>query len=228
MFADILSNVSPRQELIDGLLRLVHKYHLVLIRGTLASGKTTIMKLVANAFLEKNPHTPVHIISGWNKKKVAANEGWSHYLKKLTGIYGVKWPTTPAFLLFDECQQSYWDEDLWSWFRIDTSRRPRILEESTLHILLKHEEASDMMKRHVRAIGPPMSKDLMDRLYVISEGHAGCLAALMVALGQAEVSFSHIPILEYYHVAKKTTPQWRTPPYLLSEFPHCGKLESYI
>ena len=40
----------------------------------------------------------------------------------------------------------------------------------------------------------------------------------------------HLHAKEDQHnfLVKKTTTQWRTPPYLLSEFPHCGKLKSYI
>lgn len=49
-------------------------------------------------------------------------------------------------------------------------------------------------------------------------------------IGYETTVLGNILLNELFHMmlSLKTTPQWRTPPYLLSEFPHCGKLESYI
>lgn len=57
-------------------------------------------------------------------------------------------------------------------------------EESNLHILLDHVEATDMMNQKMRTVGQSMTKELMDCLYNISEGHAGCITTLMTILDQ--------------------------------------------
>jgi hypothetical protein len=84
------------------------------VRGTPASGKTTIMQLVANKLLEMYGHTtPIYTLTGWREEKVGIT-GWNAYLEHQTGVYGKDWPTYPAYLLLDEAQQSYWDGELWA------------------------------------------------------------------------------------------------------------------
>jgi len=73
------------------------------------------MQLVANKLLEKyGQTTPIHTLSGWNKDEVKEATGWNAYLKQETGVDGEKWPTNPAYLLLDEAQQSYWNDQLWA------------------------------------------------------------------------------------------------------------------
>ena len=73
------------------------------------------MQLVVNKLLEKHGQTiPIHTLSGWNKDEVKEATGWNAYLKRETGVDGRKWPTYPAYLLLDEAQQSYWDDQLWA------------------------------------------------------------------------------------------------------------------
>lgn len=244
----IPSIVSHRDELVHGLISLAEEYRLVLVRGTPACGKTTIRRLVVNVLLATRPKMPVYVLNGWKRERVLENNGWDNHFKKCTGIRGEMWPTTPAFLLFDECQQSFWDEDLWSGLIKEVnpfspiSESPRIIffssygspgrgnagfdsdkyfqtppyfgEQQTvsmrieenqatgishgLHLLLSQHEAFDMMHKYVNGVGLPLSEELMLYLYIISEGHAGCLAALMGTLDRDPVSLSHIPITLRY------------------------------
>jgi hypothetical protein len=84
------------------------------VRGTPASGKTTLMELMTNKLLEIYGHErPIHILYGWNQKKVQQAAGWNAYLKQETGVRGDHWRSYPAYLLLDEAQQSYWDDELW-------------------------------------------------------------------------------------------------------------------
>ena len=48
------------------------------------------------------------------------------YLRLWTGVEGKSWPSYPAYLLFDEAQQSYWDGELWAAFfkHIDPDDEP--------------------------------------------------------------------------------------------------------
>ena len=231
-------------------MSLVDKYRLVLVRGTPACGKTTLRKLVANEILSAQTHgemRPLYVLNGWNKDTVVESNGWDNYLRKWTGIRGQTWSTTPAFLLFDECQQSFWDENLWTEFMKEVnpfspkSESPCIIcfssygspgrgnagfddtnyfqtppyfgEEQTvsvrfenqgtsishgLRLLLNQDEAFDMMRKYVDSVGLPLTTELMSYLYTVSEGHAGCLAALVGILDRAPVRLLINPTILRY------------------------------
>jgi hypothetical protein len=107
--------VNPRTKLVDEIIARLQQYHIIVVRGTPASGKTTLMELVANKLLEIYGHErPIHILYGWNQKKVQQAAGWNAYLRQQTGVRGDHWRSYPACLLLDEAQQSYWDDELWA------------------------------------------------------------------------------------------------------------------
>ncbi|KAL2014810.1 hypothetical protein VTN00DRAFT_2335 [Thermoascus crustaceus] len=137
--------VSPRVQLVNGIIDRAEKYRLILVRGTPACGKTTVMNLVANELLARHSgETPVHIITGWDEKQV--------------------------------------------------------------------EKAGD-------AVGPPsLSKDLMDELFLISNGHVGCLTALMGVVGRAA---------EQEH-QRRHNPQFELETVRENLFNHPGKLFRYL
>ncbi|PTU24323.1 hypothetical protein P175DRAFT_0527785 [Aspergillus ochraceoroseus IBT 24754] len=69
------------------IIILVHRFfHIVRVRGTPASGKTTIMNLLANKLLEYDPETPLYVLSGWDKDTVKDASGWAGYPKQQTGL----------------------------------------------------------------------------------------------------------------------------------------------
>jgi hypothetical protein len=114
-FTELATFINPRTKLVDEVIARVQRYHIIRVRGTPASGKTTVMQLVANKLLEKyGQTTPIHTLSGWNKNAVEEATGWNAYLKQETGVRGDRWPTYPAYLLLDEAQQSRWDSQLWA------------------------------------------------------------------------------------------------------------------
>ena len=97
------------------MIARVQRYHIIRVRGTPASGKTTLMQLLANKLLEIYDHTtPIYTLLGWRKEIVHGLTGWNAYLEHETGVCGNNWPSYPAYLLLDEAQQSYWDEALWA------------------------------------------------------------------------------------------------------------------
>lgn len=241
MSADIPPVVSPRVRLVNGIIDRAELYHMILVRGTPACGKTTIMRLVANELLARySEDIPLHIITGWNEEKVTRAGDWKNYLSQVTGIRGNSWPTSRAYLLLDEAQETYWDDNLWAEFFKDINPypgAPRVIlfasygspdrgnagfnpekycktpmdfppgalismyaeefydeqrgcdDQNRLGLLLNDEEATDVMNRYISTVGPlPLSKDLMDEFFLITNGHAGCLVALMGILGRASVS----------------------------------------
>lgn len=98
---------------IYGLISLAEDYRLALIRGIPTCGKTTICKIVVNVLLATRPNARVHVLNGWEEGLTGVHS-WDNHLKKCTGIIGELWLTIAAFLLFNKCRQSFWDESLWS------------------------------------------------------------------------------------------------------------------
>ena len=113
-FVELANYVHARTELVNEIIARVHHYHIIQVRGTPASGKTTVMALVANKLLETYGHKlPIHVLYGWNEQRVS-RAGWIAYLQQVTGVRGDRWPRYQAYLLLDEAQQSYWDDELWA------------------------------------------------------------------------------------------------------------------
>jgi hypothetical protein len=114
---DLSSWIYPRTKLVNELIHRLHYYHIIRVRGTPASGKTTVMNLVVNQLLENyGKEKPIHVLTDWNESKVDGKGGWGAYLKHKTGVHGNQWLTYPAYLVIDEAQVSYWDAELWTDF----------------------------------------------------------------------------------------------------------------
>lgn len=75
------------------------------------------MRLLANRLFEGSADgLPIHVITGWEEEAVKEAGDWNLYLEQQTGIRGDRWPSNKAYLLFDEAQESYWDQALWTIF----------------------------------------------------------------------------------------------------------------
>lgn len=105
---------TPRSSLVAGIIAAARKEHIIQVRGTPASGKTVLSRLVANELFRMNEQ--VFYIDGWKGDVVEKAGGWSSYLESQTGVEGTDWSQHSAWLLLDEAQQSYSDEDLYSGF----------------------------------------------------------------------------------------------------------------
>ncbi|KAA8893131.1 hypothetical protein FN846DRAFT_980288 [Sphaerosporella brunnea] len=110
--AELPADTLPRQHLVDQVILRANVYKFVVVRGTPATGKTTLSLLVANS-LFRSQSLPVYLLLGWPKDEVKAAGGWKSYLEELTGIHGRSWLAHEAYLLIDEAQESYWDSELW-------------------------------------------------------------------------------------------------------------------
>lgn len=115
MNADIAPFLAPRTKLVDELIARLQRYHIIRVRGTPASGKTTLMRLVANKLFETHGKTtPIHVLTGWKYDELRSN--WESYLEKVTGVHGRKWLVYSIYLLIGEAQTTYSDSTLWSSF----------------------------------------------------------------------------------------------------------------
>jgi hypothetical protein len=80
------------------------------VRGTPASGKSTLAMLLSRHIQVQEPHVRVIWIGGWKLDDVANCGGWYSYLKTRKG-----WkPDEDTVFIFDEAQVSYKDGELWN------------------------------------------------------------------------------------------------------------------
>ncbi|CEN62326.1 hypothetical protein ASPCAL08963 [Aspergillus calidoustus] len=99
--------ILPRTDILDELIRRAHHFRIVAVTAPQGSGKTQLMRLLANVLLA---HTkPVHVITGWPQDGIQG--GWENYLISQTGYNGNYWLSYEAYLLLDEAQHTYWDQD---------------------------------------------------------------------------------------------------------------------
>jgi len=82
------------------------------VRGTPASGKTSLAQLVSRYIRQQEPPTNVIWIQGWSCDKVEAKGGWGQYFETEKG-----WDkAAETVFVFDEAQTSYDDANLWNNF----------------------------------------------------------------------------------------------------------------
>ncbi|KAL3480195.1 hypothetical protein BJX99DRAFT_254788 [Aspergillus californicus] len=106
----------PRPELVNELIKRVECFRIVRVDAPSVSGKTTMMNLLINTLLEWRKTMPIHTLTGWNRTDVESAGGWKWHLAQKTGQHGDNWLQHPAYLLIDDAQETYWDEELWSGF----------------------------------------------------------------------------------------------------------------
>ncbi|BCR92041.1 uncharacterized protein ACHE_70884S [Aspergillus chevalieri] len=124
------SRVHPRTKLVNELIERLHYYHIIRVRGTPASGKTTLMNIVVNQLFENHgKERPIYVLTDWNERMIRGQGGWDAYLEQETGVHGDQWLTYSAYLVIDEAQESYWDGALWAdlFKRIELDSSPYIL-----------------------------------------------------------------------------------------------------
>ncbi|KAG8777111.1 hypothetical protein FRC15_011526 [Serendipita sp. 397] len=114
--------VSPdwclRQDTVEAIFQLLLKYRLVQVRGTPASGKTTLLDLLHAHILETCKDADIIIHRSWPESKLKSRD--DRLEVELPGYPSFK--DKDRFFLFDEGQTSYWDTELWQCFK-DTVQR---------------------------------------------------------------------------------------------------------
>jgi hypothetical protein len=184
-------------------------------------------------------HAPDHevfVIQGWDKATIIKDDCYANgYLMRLTGkTFRELLSTQPkVVLLFDEAQDSYWDQMLWIEFfkSVDPNLGPYIalfcsfgsdgpsmstIKENDswqtplsfgtdqvigmgprqsargLGLLLTFEDALDVMIRTLKQNPrlPVFDDQLVNFLISFSDGHVGCLAAMLQIIQEASIPVS--------------------------------------
>jgi len=106
-FRQITSDTSLRSNTVSILYEKLKKYHFILVRGTPASGKTTLAQLLAKHIRQQEPAVHVIPVYGWPLGEV----NWQAHLLK----HGWRQDKKTIFI-FDEAQLSFEDFILWGEF----------------------------------------------------------------------------------------------------------------
>ena len=86
---------------------LLNPSDIIQVRGTPASGKTTLAKLLHDYILKNQPESWVTRIRAWKSENDMPPGGWVEWLDS-------RWISQPgSVLIVDEAQSSYWDLAFW-------------------------------------------------------------------------------------------------------------------
>jgi len=86
------------------------------VQGTPASGKTALRKLLHAHILSQVPPPIVYVFETWPKKDPETLEDYVGRIRRTVTNYPDPDKNHTTFLLFDEAQDTYWDEWLWNSF----------------------------------------------------------------------------------------------------------------
>jgi len=108
--------ICPRETTVLNLYRRVLVDRVLLVRGTPAIGKTTLLKLYY--YIEGLVDGPsVFRINGWARGRVmASSPNWADYIFKQTKGLDIWDHSLDYVLLVDEAQSTYWGDQFWSEF----------------------------------------------------------------------------------------------------------------
>ncbi|KAF8243921.1 hypothetical protein K440DRAFT_663821 [Wilcoxina mikolae CBS 423.85] len=108
---------TPRPVVVEEILKRAFKYQVVLVRGTPACGKTILMNLIHRHIIEKHPTFRVYEFWGWPAGMSDADS--KEYLERRVQMSLPELLVAQDTVVFiDDAQSSYYDNHLWSLFKI--------------------------------------------------------------------------------------------------------------
>ncbi|KAF8440171.1 hypothetical protein BGX38DRAFT_1206255 [Terfezia claveryi] len=139
--------------------QITHEPHLLqqrvlLVRGTPAIGKTTLLKLLYYYIDTLDDGPSVFRINGWAQGRVAESKGWANHISRETEGLDVRDASVAYVILLINVQR----------------------------LLLSEEEFTDALARKCRHHKPKpiqFTEDVSSALYAVTQGHAGVLHSLI-------------------------------------------------
>ena len=108
--------ICPRQNTVELLAALLDSEKVVHIRGTPASGKSELAKLLRDHYIEKS--TNVFFVEIWESLDRFVGEAWDRLAQQLHNVSSSHKPAdcfaSPPVLIIDEAQLSYTDSVFWN------------------------------------------------------------------------------------------------------------------
>lgn len=186
------------------------------VRGTPASGKTTLAKLLHAHVRRLEPETTVVRIPAWKTEEVLQPVGWRKWLARV-------WDAQEgSVLIVDEAQSSYWDKDFWTEIKsIDRNSKYRLITFASygssggsdalamtphsplltqvvglrainhgdgieVGLLLTKHEFDDFVEK--RFPGNIFDQDFLDCIYDLTTGHVGACEDVLEVIQANDVS----------------------------------------
>ncbi|KAG8834581.1 hypothetical protein FRC17_008250 [Serendipita sp. 399] len=152
--AEIDKFTTHRLVTVGALYERLCRYHFILVRGTPASGKSTLAQLLEKHIRLKEPSTNPISIDNWPMNG-------SSWVLKLTEMFN---PNGPNTIIIDEGQLTYWD----------TNHGDNVAQAG---LLLLPDEFHDLVKR--RCPEHRFKEDFLDYIYGFTAGHVGATRDLL-------------------------------------------------
>ncbi|KAF8718541.1 hypothetical protein AX14_011789 [Amanita brunnescens Koide BX004] len=105
-----VQNVHLRRSTVAGLYERLKRYLFIQVRGTPASGKTVLARLLGTHISQQDPGVHVIWIQGWTQR-VAESRDYQSYLQDRGWVINRE-----TVFIFDEAQATYRDDALWHHF----------------------------------------------------------------------------------------------------------------
>ncbi|PYI16382.1 hypothetical protein BO99DRAFT_435501 [Aspergillus violaceofuscus CBS 115571] len=189
---------AQRPRVVNELIARLGRYCLIRLNGTPASGKTTMMNLVANELLVRHPTTPIYILDGWEEARVEKAGGWTLYLKALlwSALFISCGPGDAAKIVLFTCYgtaeddghrpEKYFKTPMASFLphqQISLRSEARDPEWKPIGLLLEESEANDILPQFLPTVLPNgeklLTEELGHGLFLASGGHAGSFTSLI-------------------------------------------------
>lgn len=107
---------TPRPVVVQRILERALQYSVVLVRGTPACGKTVIAHLIREYIAEKWPGYTCLLWRGWPSD--LSFQGSRKYMENELVSQEQLLVAKSTVVCFDDAQSSYYDEELWSFFKL--------------------------------------------------------------------------------------------------------------
>ncbi|KAF8344479.1 hypothetical protein F5887DRAFT_1283324 [Amanita rubescens] len=121
----ISPNISLRKRTVEGLYDAMMEERLIYVRGTPGSGKSTLMDLLHQHILQKDPNAFVCVTQSWPPRNFPYSVPFDSYVWLQDTIPDFRNRRSLAFLLMDEAQETFGDSCLWHFFLKDIIDNPR-------------------------------------------------------------------------------------------------------
>ncbi|TDL20270.1 hypothetical protein BD410DRAFT_375058 [Rickenella mellea] len=152
--------LSLRTETVSRLYTILKQYKIIHARGTPGVGKTTLRRLIHRHIRSCEPHSMVFLPSSWPSGPSSIVDELNERLMAIDPEYPNRPWDDPAFILFDEAQDTYVDGMLWNILFKDIQSYPYYVV-----LFCSYGSPSDRVVDH--RIGTPLDLDDESRVSLL-------------------------------------------------------------
>jgi hypothetical protein len=102
---------------VDTVIERMIKYHMLLVQGTPASGKTVLMNLIHQRLLDQHPHLDVRVINSWPSDVTDEERTFRKLERSTARTIDQLWSDNNCVILVDEAQGTYTNTAFWGFLK---------------------------------------------------------------------------------------------------------------